>query len=191
MKLLSSRVIAVAAILLQWGVIASAEQAAQPLSPRAVEALDLVSSDDRYKQELGFLRLEALREPASIPVILPYASHKDPELRASGVRALAAVQGVEAVPLLLDRIAHDPHPRVRRAAMLGIEPFIDADPKILPLLIEKLRDHDTTVRMTAVDIVSRSPDPAAREAILQRNKREGRRDVRRVLDLAMKRMSAK
>ena len=171
--------------------VATAEQATQALSPRAVEALDLVSSDDRYKQELGFLRLEALREPASIPAILPYASHKDPELRAGGVRALAAIQGIESCPLLLDRIQHDPHPRVRRAAMLGIEPFVESDPKILPIMIERLQDRDATVRMTAVDIVSRIADPAAREAILQRNKREGRRDVRRVLDLAMKRMSAK
>ena len=184
-------VFAFAAVCCQPCAILKAEQATQVLSPRAVEALDLVSSDDRYKQELGFLRLEALREPASIPAILPYASDKDPELRADGLRALAAIQGVAACPLLLDRIQHDPHPRVRRAAMLGIEPFVESDPKILPILIERLRDKDATVRMTAIDIVSRIADPAAREAILQRNKREGRRDVRRVLDLAMKRMSAK
>ena len=184
-------VFAIAAVCCQPCAIIRAEQATQALSPRAVEALDLVSSDDRYKQELGFLRLEALREPASIPEILPYASHKDPELRAGGVRALAAIQGIESCPLLLDRMQHDPHPRVRRAAMLGIEPFAESDPKILPILIERLRDKDATVRMTAIDVVSRIADPTAREAILQRNKREGRRDVRRVLELAMKRMGSK
>ncbi len=172
--------------------IAWAEQAAPAsLSPKAVEALELVSSDDHYKQALGFLRLEALREPASVPLILPYASHKDPDLRAESVRALAAIQGIEAVPLLLDRIEHDNNSRVRRAAMLGAEPFIELDPKILPVLIAMLTDHDKTVSMAAVDIVSRSLDPSARAAIQFRYKREGRHDVRRVLDLAMKRMAAK
>lgn len=177
-----------AAVLFFQCALLQAQQPPQALSAHAAEALDLLESSDPYKQEVGFLRLEALREQASVPLILPYASHKDPELRAGAVRALAAIEGAEAVALLIDRIAHDPHPRVRRAAMLGIEPFLDSNPKILPLLIEKLRDRDATVRMTAIDVVSRSSDPAAREAILQRNKREGRRDVRRVLDLAMKRL---
>lgn len=183
--------IAAVAALLQLPAAYADQKAAAALSPKAVEALELVSSDDSYKQELGFLRLEALREPASVPLILPYISNKDADLRAESIRALAAIQGVESVPKLLDRIQHDNNSRVRRAAMLGAEPFVGSDPRILPVMIAMLTDHDKTVSMAAVDIVSRSPDPSARAAIQFRYKREGRHDVRRVLDLAMKRMAAK
>ena len=161
------------------------------LSPHAVEALRLVESGDEYQQQLGFLRLEALRDPSTVPAILPYASHSNPELRAESLRALAAIQGGEAVGLLLDRMRHDKHPRVRRAAILGIEPYVQTSPEIVPALIAALRDRDTTVRMAAVDVVSRINDPRARQAILARYKHEGRRDVRRVLNLAMKRLGAR
>ena len=38
-------------------------------SPKAVEALRLVESKDPYQQQLGFLRLEALREASTAPLI--------------------------------------------------------------------------------------------------------------------------
>lgn len=191
MKALFFRIFIAAALLSGIAPLARANQASQAISPKAIEALDLVASGDSYKQQLGFLRLEALREPATIAALLPYTTDKDPELRSGSVRCLAAVEGIEAVPMLLDKIENDRDGRVVRAAMLGAEPFIEIDPRILPLLIKRLTHHDKTVCMAAVDIISRSKDPSAREAILFRYKREGRRDVRRVLDLAMTRMGAR
>lgn len=170
--------------------LAAEEPPAAAPSPRAVEAIQLLDSRDPYQRELGFLRLEALREPATVEVVRPYLTNRDPERRASGARALAAIQGAEAAPALLRQLESEKHPRVRRALLLGLEPFASADPAVLPALIESLRDVDTQVRMTAVDIVSRIDDPRAREAILTRYKREGRRDVRRVLEQAMKRIGS-
>jgi HEAT repeat protein len=74
--------------------------------------------------------------------------------------------------------------------LLGLEPFANLQnhPDILPALLNALRDRDTQVRMTAVDIVSRIKDPRARAAMRFRYKYEQRRDVRRVLELAMKRL---
>ena len=109
-------------------------------------------------------------------------------MRAYAFRALAAIEGAQAVPLLLEALRTDKQPRVRRAALLGLEPLQQSDPNILPAFIKALRDKDTEVRMAAVDIVSRVDDPRAREAILLRNKRERRRDVRRVLSMAMRRL---
>ena len=157
-------------------------------SPKAVEALRLVESKDPYQQQLGFLRLEALREISTAPLIRQYVTHRDPEMRAYVLRALAAIEGAHAVPLLLETLRTEKQPRVRRAALLGLEPLQQSDPNILPAFIKALRDKDTEVRMAAVDIVSRVDDPWAREAILLRNKRERRRDVRRVLSMAMRRL---
>ena len=167
-----------------------ASPAGAALSPKAEDALRLVASSDDYQRQTGFLRLEALRDSATVPAIRPYLSSKDPDIRAESLRAMAAIQAAEAVPLLLETLQRDRDARVRRAAILGIEPFAASDSAITPALLAALTDRDTTVRMTAVDVVSRLKDPRAREAILARNKREHRHDVRRVLKLAMKRLGA-
>ena len=165
----------------------TAQTAPQP-SPQAVAALRLLEAADPYQRELGFLRLEALREPATARLIQHYVHSRDPETRAHSLRALAAIQGPESIPLLTQQLSQDKHPQVRRAALLGMEPFAGAHPELLPIFIKSLRDRNTEVRMAAVDIVSRIDDPRAREAILIRNRRERRKDVRRVLKLAMRRL---
>jgi len=157
-------------------------------SPQAADALRLIESDDPYQQQLGFLRLEALREPGTAEAIRPYLDSRDPAVRAYALRALAALEGPAAVPRLLRALQQDPHPAVRRAALLGLEPLRPHDPDILPAFITALRDRKPEVRMTAVDVVSRIDDPRANDAIRTRNERERDRDVQRALSLAMKRL---
>lgn len=157
-------------------------------SPQAVEALRLVESEDPYQRQLGFLRLEALREPSTVETIRGYLKSRDPDTRAYSVRALAAIEGTAAVPVLLEVLKTDTHPRVRRAALLGLEPLEPGSAEILPAFIKALRDRKPEVRMAAVDLVSRIDHSRAREAILLRNRREQDRNVRRVLALAMKRI---
>lgn len=160
------------------------------LSAEAREALQLIESNDAYQREFGFLRLEALRQSETAPAVQGYLSHRMPEMRAYSVRALAAVSGAEAVPLILRALKTDRHPYVRRSAVLALEPFVSASPAIVPALLDALRDRNSEVRMSAIDVVSRLDDPRAREAILLRNRRERRRDVRRVLKLAMPRIGS-
>ena len=180
----------ISASLLLWAPPADgdAQEAASHADPRVADAMRLIESDDPYQQLLGFLRLEALREPGTADLIRPYLDSRDPELRAHTVRALAAIEGPAAVPVLLKTLDEDPHPRVRRAVLLGLEPLQPHHPQILPAFIAALRDRKPEVRMTAVDVVSRVDDPRAREAILVRNKRERDRNVQRALSLAMKRL---
>ena len=179
---------AAAVWLLMAPPVRGEEPASTAPSPQAVAAFQLVESKDPYQQQLGFLRLEALREIGTAPLIRRYLTHREPEMRAYALRALAAIEGAAAVPTLLAALQTDKQPLVRRAALLGLEPLQPTDPNILPAFIRALRDRKTDVRMTAVDVVSRIDAPKAREAILLRNKRERRRDVRRVLSLAMKRL---
>ena len=166
-----------------------AETLADAPSPKAIEAIQLLDSKDPYDRQLGFLRLEALREPATLPVIQQYSSSEDADTRAYSLRAIAAIQGAEAVPFLLERFKSEKHQRVRLALLLALEALQEGRPEVLAALIRALRDRSTEVRMCAVDIISRIHEPSAREALLSRNRRERRRDVRRVLDLAMKRIA--
>lgn len=180
----------VLAFLLLLGTPTRAHGEASPPtpSPRALEAIRLIESSDPYEQQVGFLRLEALREPSTVEVLERYVDHPQAPRRAAGLRALAAIQGSAAAPRLLEHLRTERNAAVRRAILLGLEPFALQHPDILPAFIQALRDRDTEVRMTAVDIVSRIDDPRAREAIRFRYKYEWRRDVRRVLALAMPRL---
>ena len=163
---------------------------ASPPSQKAADAMRLLESEDAYQRAVGFLRLEALREPSTVETIAKYLASRSPETRANSVRAVAAIQGAAAVPTLLHALATDKDSTVRRAALLGLEPLQQSDAAILPAFIKALRDPRTDVRITAVDIVSRIDSPLARTAIRTRNKRERRPDVRRVLEMAMQRLGS-
>ena len=179
----------VAALIVVEGsaAISAAEDAG--LDPKAQNAAALLDSKDAYQRQVGFLRLEALRDPATGPIIRRHMASKDGEDRAQAVRALAAVEGARAVPDLLQALRGDRDADVRRAALLGLEPLARLDPKnILPALIDALRDSKPEVRMSAVDVVSRIDDPTAKQAIRERNRRERNRNVRRVLSAAMGRL---
>lgn len=184
---MTPRVRVLAAILWAGLALGASVHADEPLSARAEEALQLTQSEDAYQQQLGFLRLEALREAATIPYLEQSLTHRQPDIRAYAVRALAAVQGVASVPKLIERFQHDLHPRVRRAAVLGLEPLAAQEAAVLPVLITAMEDRASEVRMAAVDIVSRIEAPEAREALQLRQRRERRRDVRRVLKQALQR----
>ena len=125
-----------------WG----ADQGAS-LSAKAVEAIKRLESDDAYQRQTGFLELEALRELATLDTVRTYLDSRDADMRAYSLRALAAIEGLASVPVLLERLTADRHPRVRRAALLGLEPFQAADPAVLPACIAALRDRKVEVRM--------------------------------------------
>jgi len=167
---------------------ASARLGSEEPLQKPQDVFEQIESEDSYQRQLGFLRLEALRDPATLPRIEPYLKHEQAEYRAYSLRAIAAIQAGKAVPLLLERLANDPDPLVRQAALLGAEPFMEGSPEILTAAIGAMQDKDTQVRMVAVDIVSRSDKPDAQQAIRTRLKRESRPDVLRVLEAAIQRI---
>ena len=156
------------------------------ISADAHEAMKLLDAQDSYLRQKGFIQLEMLREPATAAVVRRYLESRDPQTRAFSARALAAIEGVKAVPVLVERVNRDRSPRVRIAAILALEPLKDRT--ATPALIARLRDRSPEVRMAAVDVVSRLEDPDARDAVQLRWRRERNRDVRRVLEEAMKRI---
>ncbi len=156
-------------------------------SPKATRLLKQLDAKDAYTRQFAFIELEALREPTTAPIVRRYLDDRDPDTRAFSIRALAAIEGVAAVPTLLERLKREGNPRVRVAVVLALEPL--QDPAILPVFIGKMRDRNREVRMALVDAVSRVDRPEAREAIRLRWRRERDRDVRRVLEEAMKRVA--
>ena len=155
--------------------------------PEATRLLKQLEAKDAYTRQFAFIELEALREPATASIVRRYLDNRDPDTRAFSIRALAAIEGPASVPTLLDRLTRERNPRVRVAVVLALEPL--QDPAILQAFIGKLRDPNREVRMALVDAVSRVDRPEAREAIRRRWRRERDRDVRRVLEEAMKRVA--
>lgn len=172
--------------VLVGGGVGFAEQPSEPISPEAQDAIRRLESADLYLQQMAFMQLEALREPATAAAVRRYLDSPKAETRAFSVRALAAIEGTAAIPVLIERLKQDRSPLVRLAALLALEPL--QDPTVMPMLMTMLRDRNPEVRMAAVDVVSRIAQPQAREAIRLRWRREQNRDVRRVLEDAMKRI---
>ena len=164
------------------------EPSSAALSAKAREAIALLDAQDPYQRQLGFLRLEALRDPATVEAISRYVHNPDEDIRAASLRALSAIEGAAASPMLLDALARDRSARVRRAALLGLEPFVLDNPSILPAYLKALRDPEADVRITAADVVGRINDPQARQALLLRATRERNKDVRRVIEAALNRL---
>lgn len=193
-----ARMVAVLVSFLTHCLLLTAHSAAEP-SPEAQAWLQRLDEKDAYSRQEALLHLEALREPDTAPMVRHYVKSRDAQMRAFAVRAVAAIEGKQVVPELLAWLKRE-HPTVRVAALLALEPLQKQDPSIAPALIAALRDRTPIVRMAAVDVVSRIKQPSrpgsgadglageAKEAILVRWKRERHRDVRRVLELAMKRL---
>lgn len=165
-----------------------AQEPPEAISPDAQRLIEQIDTGDSDLRRRAFLQLEALREPATASGIRRYLADRRVELRILSVRALAAIEGARSVPTLLERLQQDRSPAVRLQSMLAIEPFVGQDASALPLLLKALRDRQPDVRITAIDVVSRIEKPEAKEALKLRWKRERHRDVRRVLEAAMKRI---
>lgn len=184
-----ARVTMALALLVALSVPAQAEEtagASADLSPEARRLIKLLDADDSYIRQEAFIQLEMLRDAATAPAVRERLESSNPDTRSFSVRALAAIEGVNAVPALIERLKKDRSPRVRVSALLALEPLQDST--ILSVLIDRLRDRNRDVRMAAADAVSRIDQPAAREAIKTRWRRERDRDVRRILEQALKRI---
>lgn len=166
----------------------AAQETPAEISMDAQRLLEQIDTEDPDLRRRAFLQLEALREPATASAIRRYLADRRVELRTLSVRALAAIEGARSVPALLERLQRDRSPAVRLQSILAVEPFVGQDASALPPLLKALRDRQPDVRIAAIDVVSRSEKPEAKEALTLRWKRERHRDVRRVLEAAMKRV---
>ncbi len=156
------------------------------LATEAQVWVDQLDDDDLFLRQKAFLELEALRDPASADTIRAHLTALDPNTRAFSARALAAVAGRSAVPVLLERWTKERHLYVRSSILIALEPFWEQEPAVVATVLKALRDRKRDIRMVAADIASHINRPEAREALQVRWKRERDRDVRLVLKRIMK-----
>ncbi|MFL6195551.1 MAG: peptidylprolyl isomerase [Thermoanaerobaculia bacterium] len=110
------------------------------------------STGEAWERGAALVALAAGKLPAAAGLIAQAAAADDVALRARAAEA-AGELGLSAGGAVLEKLASDPTPRVRTAALaawLAADPKA-ADPRTLSLARKALSDADTTVRETAYD----------------------------------------
>jgi HEAT repeat protein len=161
----------------------------QAISKEAQDAIALLDSKDQMQSRLGFMRLEALREPATAETIKKYLSSQDEYVRASALRALSAVEGLKSTEVLSSCLTSDKSEHVRLHAALALEPL--KDPKAYDALIKGMEDKSAEVRMASVEAFSRINEPGVIDALFVRQKQETNKEVQKVIDNAIKRIGTR
>ena len=134
-----------------WAARAIKENGGLPEVKRAV----LERMDDPSKQVRGWA-LEIVREkeyPEAIPRLKKYVDSEDLVRRYAAVRALPALIGEEAIPLLKNALRTDSSSEVRAAAVHGLARWFDRPP-IRQIILDTLRDDDEYVRGWALSVVA-------------------------------------
>jgi cyclophilin family peptidyl-prolyl cis-trans isomerase len=93
------------------------------------------------------------KDPKAIELVTAAAGDTDAALRARAAEAAGEI-GLPAAGAAIERLAGDPSPRVRSAA-LGA--WLEADPKAAEVARKALADPDVTVRGTALDWLTTHP----------------------------------
>jgi cyclophilin family peptidyl-prolyl cis-trans isomerase/HEAT repeat protein len=142
------------------GVRASAVEAAGVWgSPELDDVLAArTATGDVGERGTALVALAAGKAPKALELVTAAAGSQDDVLRARAAEAAGAL-GLPAASAVIERLAGDPSPRVRAAA---VSAWLTADPKASgPKTVEAARkaltDPDPTVRGTALDWLAEHP----------------------------------
>jgi len=139
------------------GVRASALEAAGAWalgSPEIGEALAArTAGAEAWERGMALVALAAGKHPRAAELTAAAAGSSDVALRARAAEA-AGLLGLPAGGKLLERLAGDPNPRVRAAALAA---WLAADPQAGEIARKALGDPDTGVRGTALDWLTEHP----------------------------------
>ncbi len=125
-----------------WG----APELAEVLAARA-------STGETWERGTALVALAAGKDPRAIDLVTAAAADKDDALRARAAEAAGEI-GLPAAGAAIERLAGDPSPRVRSAALSA---WLEADPKAADVARKALADPDVTVRATAFDWLTGHP----------------------------------
>ncbi len=109
--------------------------------------------------------LATRRDPETVPTVLNATRDPAPIVRAAALGALRAIQGPQAIDRLLEALRQDPDREVRWQAATELEAL--GDPKVVPGLIEALKDKDSLVRAGAAEALKGIPDPQAVQPLIR------------------------
>ncbi len=117
-------------------------------SPELTSILEARAADgETWERGTALVALAAGKDPKALELALAAGSSKDDALRARAAEAAGAI-GLPAAGAALEKLAGDPSPRVRTAAL---DAWLADDPKAAEVARRALADPDPTVRGTAFD----------------------------------------
>jgi cyclophilin family peptidyl-prolyl cis-trans isomerase len=119
-----------------WGV----PELTQVLEARA-------AAGETWERGTALVALATGKDPKAMELVMAAAGEKDDALRARAAEAAGEI-GLPAAGAALERLAGDPSPRVRSAALSA---WLEGDPKAADVARKALADPDVTVRGAAFD----------------------------------------
>ncbi|PYQ59639.1 MAG: hypothetical protein DMF53_18450 [Acidobacteria bacterium] len=123
-------------------------------SPALNSVLEARAADgETWERGMALAALAAGKDPKDLDLAQAAANAKEDVLRARAAEAAGAI-GLPAAGALLEKLAGDPSPRVRAAALSA---WLADDPKASDVARRALTDPDPTVRGTAFDWLTEHP----------------------------------
>ncbi|HSU80965.1 MAG TPA: HEAT repeat domain-containing protein, partial [Thermoanaerobaculia bacterium] len=123
-------------------------------SPELNGVLEMRAAEgEAWERGTALVALAAGKDPKALDLALAAAGSKDDALRARAAEAAGAI-GLPAAGAVLEKLAGDPSPRVRAAALAA---WLADDPKASDVARRALTDPDPTVRGTAFDWLTGHP----------------------------------
>ena len=123
-------------------------------SPELNGVLEARAADgETWERGMALAALAAGKDPKALDLAQAAANAKEDVLRARAAEAAGAI-GLPAAGALLEKLAGDPSPRVRAAALSA---WLADDPKASDVARRALTDPDPTVRGTAFDWLTEHP----------------------------------
>jgi cyclophilin family peptidyl-prolyl cis-trans isomerase len=123
-------------------------------SPDLLAVLEARAADgESWERGTALVALAAGKDPRALDLALAAGSSTDDALRARAAEAAGAI-GLPEAGAALEKLAGDPSPRVRAAAL---DAWLAADPKAAEVARRALADRDPTVRGTAFDWLAAHP----------------------------------
>jgi cyclophilin family peptidyl-prolyl cis-trans isomerase/HEAT repeat protein len=111
------------------------------------------AAGETWERGTALVALAAGKDPKAVDLVTAAAGDKDDALRARAAEAAGEI-GLPAAGAAIERLAGDPSPRVRAAAL---STWLEADPKAVEVARKALADPDVTVRGAALDWLAMHP----------------------------------
>jgi cyclophilin family peptidyl-prolyl cis-trans isomerase len=111
------------------------------------------AAGETWERGTALVAFAAGKDPKAVDLVTAAAGDNDAALRARAAEAAGEI-GLPAAGVAMERLAGDPSPRVRSAALSA---WLEADPKAAEVARKALADSDVTVRGTALDWLTTHP----------------------------------
>lgn len=134
--------------------------------------IELLADSDEQVLSAALSCLGRRRATDAIPLVIPFVSHKNPDVRFGAVMALTCQSDLAAIHGLI-QLARDTDRDVRNWAAFGIGSMTEIDiPELRDVLFELCADEDGEIRGEALVGLAHRRDPRGLQPLIQELQRE-------------------